>query len=91
MVIAIPSLFNVVKGWHARPGKETVSITLLLQRDRSPSGTGRAFVYGTKRRNVASTRLANADPINDTTASSLGSYGMTPAGEVRIEPKGTRL
>jgi hypothetical protein len=28
MVIAIPSLFNVVKGWHARPGKETVTIGL---------------------------------------------------------------
>ena len=25
MVMAIPSLFNVVKGWHARPVKETVS------------------------------------------------------------------
>ena len=31
-----------VKGWHARPGTETVSSTLRLQRTRSPSGTGRA-------------------------------------------------
>src|SRR4051794_5336064 len=30
------------KGWHARPGKETVTIDLLLQDDQSPSGTGRA-------------------------------------------------
>jgi hypothetical protein len=28
MVIAIPSLLKVVKGWHARPGKETVTIGL---------------------------------------------------------------
>src|SRR3954451_12431920 len=30
------------KGWHARPGKETVTSTLRQQRTRSPSGTGRA-------------------------------------------------
>src|SRR4051812_30077334 len=41
MVIAIPSL-STVKGWHARPGKETVTSTLLEQRTRSPSRTGRA-------------------------------------------------
>ena len=39
---AIPSLVEVVKGWHARPGRETVSSLLLAQRARSPSGTGRA-------------------------------------------------
>jgi hypothetical protein len=39
----LPSLLSqTVKGWHARPGKETVTINLLLQEDRSPSGTGRA-------------------------------------------------
>src|SRR6266850_3622745 len=27
---AIPSLVEQVKGWHARPGKETVTSTLLL-------------------------------------------------------------
>ena len=32
----------MVKGWHARPVKETVSIHLRQQADRSPSGTGRA-------------------------------------------------
>src|SRR3954451_7413441 len=38
-----PSLLSqTVKGWHARPGKETVTSTLLEQRTRSPSGTGRA-------------------------------------------------
>jgi hypothetical protein len=47
MVIAIPSLLNVVKGWHARPGKETVTIGLRQQADRSPSGTGRAHVSPT--------------------------------------------
>ena len=31
------------KGWHARPGKETVPSTLREQRTRSPSGTGRAL------------------------------------------------
>jgi hypothetical protein len=30
------------KGWHARPGKETVTSTLRQQRAPSPSGTGRA-------------------------------------------------
>ena len=45
MVIAIPSLFKLVKGWHARPGKETVTIGLRQQADRSPSGTGRAHVW----------------------------------------------
>ena len=47
MVIAIPSLFKLVKGWHARPGKETVTIGLRQQADRSPSGTGRAHVAPT--------------------------------------------
>ena len=42
MVIAIPSLVEQVKGWHARPGKETVTSRLLAQPARSPSGTGRA-------------------------------------------------
>src|SRR6267142_4739065 len=38
-----PSLLSqTVKGWHARPGKETVTINLFMQEDRSPSGTGRA-------------------------------------------------
>ena len=39
-----PFLFKLVKGWHARPGKETVTIGLRQQADRSPSGTGRAHV-----------------------------------------------
>jgi hypothetical protein len=39
----LPSLLSqTVKGWHARPGKETVTINLFVQEDRSPSGTGRA-------------------------------------------------
>jgi hypothetical protein len=38
---AIPFLCSVV-GWHARPGKETVTNLLRQQRVRSPSGTGRA-------------------------------------------------
>ena len=42
---AIPSLFKVVKGWHARPGKETVTIGLRQQADQSPSGTGRAHIW----------------------------------------------
>jgi hypothetical protein len=47
MVIAIPSLSKLVKGWHARPGKETVTIGLREQTDRSPSGTGRAHIAPT--------------------------------------------
>ena len=39
-----PFSVQVVKGWHARPGKETVTIGLRQQTDRSPSGTGRAHV-----------------------------------------------
>ena len=39
-----PFSVEVVKGWHARPGKETVTIGLRQQADRSPSGTGRAHV-----------------------------------------------
>jgi len=42
MVIAIPFSSQTVKGWHARPGKETVTINLFLQEDRSPSRTERA-------------------------------------------------
>ena len=38
----IPLLFEWLKGWHARPGKETVAIGLLQQADQPPSGTGRA-------------------------------------------------
>jgi hypothetical protein len=34
MVMAIPSSVQVVKGWHARPGKETVTTELRLT-DRS--------------------------------------------------------
>ena len=37
-----PFSVQVVKGWHARPGTETVAIDLLAQADQSPSGTGRA-------------------------------------------------
>jgi hypothetical protein len=37
-----PFSSQTVKGWHARPGKETVSSRLLQQPARSPSGTGRA-------------------------------------------------
>src|SRR5919106_5528406 len=39
---AIPSCATGFKGWHARPGKETVTSRLLAQPARSPSGTGRA-------------------------------------------------
>ena len=42
-----PFSVQVVKGWHARPGKETVTIGLRQQTDRSPSGTGRAHVRPT--------------------------------------------
>lgn len=38
----IPLLFEWLKGWHARPAKETVAIGLLQQADQPPSGTGRA-------------------------------------------------
>jgi hypothetical protein len=37
-----PFLSQWFKGWHARPGKETVSSPLLAQLARSPSRTGRA-------------------------------------------------
>ena len=37
-----PFCLNGFKGWHARPGKETVTSPLRQQRARSPSGTGRA-------------------------------------------------
>ena len=37
-----PFLSKRFKGWHARPGKETVSSPLLAQLARSPSRTGRA-------------------------------------------------
>lgn len=37
-----PFFSKVVKGWHARPGNETVTIDLFEQADQSPSGTGRA-------------------------------------------------
>src|SRR5450631_76386 len=37
---ASPSL-SYVEGWHARPGKETVTEELLPQHLESPSGTGR--------------------------------------------------
>src|SRR5262245_52105516 len=37
-----PFLSQRFKGWHARPGKETVSSPLLAQLARSPSRTGRA-------------------------------------------------
>jgi hypothetical protein len=42
MGMAIPSSLNGSRGWHARPGKETVSSPLLAQLARSPSKTGRA-------------------------------------------------
>jgi hypothetical protein len=42
-----PFLLVMVKGWHARPGKETVTSRLLVQPARSPSGTGRAALYRT--------------------------------------------
>ena len=37
-----PFLSSTVEGWHARPGKETVSRRLFAQPARSPSGTGHA-------------------------------------------------
>jgi hypothetical protein len=37
-----PILSQWFKGWHARPGKETVSSPLLAQPARSPSRTGHA-------------------------------------------------
>ena len=46
MVIAIPSQFNLVKGWHARPGKETVTIGLRLT-DRSITLRNGACPYPT--------------------------------------------
>jgi hypothetical protein len=46
MVIAIPFL---MKGWHARPGKETVTEELLPQRLESPSGTGRVVTPDSNR------------------------------------------
>jgi hypothetical protein len=41
-----PFCVQSVKGWHARPGKETVAIDLFAQADQSPSGTGRAQFGG---------------------------------------------
>jgi type 1 glutamine amidotransferase len=37
-----PFSSQTVKGWHARPGTETVSSKLRQQQAQSPSGTGRA-------------------------------------------------
>ena len=50
-----PFLVQLIKGWHARPGKETVTIGLRQQADRSPSGTGRAHVCAATR----STSISN--------------------------------
>src|SRR4051794_12913358 len=49
MDIAIPSHFNLVKGWHARPGKETVTIGLRLT-DRSITLRNGACPYPTRAR-----------------------------------------
>src|SRR5206468_9589942 len=63
-----PSLLSqTVKGWHARPGKETVTINLFVQEDRSPSGTGRAqfethALTRKPNRNVPGTTNTTVDP-----------------------------
>ena len=65
MVMAIPSHFNLVKGWHARPGKETVTIGLRLT-DRSITlQTGRC-PYPTPR--PADTQVVSMPNKSDRTA-----------------------
>ena len=65
-----PFCLKRFKGWHARPGKETVTINLLLQEDRSPSGTGRAQFQThandqrASDRNVQATTNTVVDPTN---------------------------
>ena len=59
-----PFSVQVVKGWHARPGKETVTIGLRQQADRSPSGTGRAHVCADARSTGIST--CSMPPISQT-------------------------
>ena len=73
-----PSLLSqTVKGWHARPGKETVTSTLLEQRTRSPSGTGRAQF----RTHANNQRVSDPNvPVTTTTAVDplilTGRYGV---------------
>ncbi len=53
-----PFCSQTVKGWHARPGKETVTSTLRQQRARSPSGTGRAqFHLRTQTTSISTTSM----------------------------------
>ena len=56
-----PFSVQVVKGWHARPGKETVTIGLRQQTDRSPSGTGRAPYPPTADRQTSTSMLDKSD------------------------------
>ncbi len=70
-----PFSLQLVKGWHARPGKETVNDHAVRCSEIGHPPERGVPRYSTKRRNVASTRHANADPINDTATSSLAVKG----------------
>ena len=75
-----PFSVQVVKGWHARPGKETVTIGLRQQTDRSPSGTGRARIRPRSRPTGIST--CSMPPISQTGAAGAAERSPpAPAGE----------
>ena len=70
MVIAIPSLLQRFKGWHARPGKETVTINLFLQERSITLRNGACPIPDPRQRtthvdrNVATTNNTMVDPTN---------------------------
>jgi Transposase domain (DUF772) len=51
------------KGWHARPGTETVSSPLLAQLARSPSRTGRASFQPTARPTSSASTSSVRQPV----------------------------
>ena len=75
-----PFSVQVVKGWHARPGKETVTIGLRQQTDRSPSGTGRARIRPRSRPTGISTTRCHQS-VRPEPQEPLNVASPTPAGE----------
>ena len=60
MVIAIPSLVEQVKGWHARPGKETVDEQAVGAASSITLRNGACLVQ--KPSNLPTVNIATVDP-----------------------------